>query len=119
MSSLKNLGTTDIKVHPLNLGGNVFGWTADREQSFAVIDAYVAAGGNFIDTADGYSRWVPGHTGGESEAIIGEWFAARGNRADIVLATKGGRHPDFQGLKADTLRKAVDASLRRLGTDYI
>lgn len=119
MSSLKNLGTTDIKIYPLNLGGNVFGWTADRDESFAVLDAYTAAGGNFVDTADAYSRWVPGHTGGESETIIGEWLAARKNRGDVVIATKGGRHPDFTGLKADTLRRAVDASLRRLGTDYI
>lgn len=119
MSTLKNLGTTDIKVYPLNLGGNVFGWTADRDQSFAVLDAYTEAGGNFVDTADAYSRWVPGHTGGESETIIGEWLAARRNRADVVIATKGGRHPEFTGLRADTIRNAVDASLRRLGTDYI
>jgi aryl-alcohol dehydrogenase-like predicted oxidoreductase len=119
MSSLKNLGTTDIKVYPLNLGGNVFGWTADKDQSFAVLDAYTQAGGNFVDTSDNYSFWVPGHVGGESETIIGEWLAARNNRDDIVIATKGSRHPDFLGLKADTLRRAVDASLRRLGTDYI
>jgi len=119
MSSLKNLGSTGIEVYPLNLGGNVFGWTADRQQSFAVLDAYAEAGGNFIDTADGYSRWVPGHTGGESETIIGEWLAARGNRGDVVIATKGGRHPEFTGLKADTLRAALNASLGRLGTDYI
>lgn len=119
MTSLKNLGTTDIKVCPLNLGGNVFGWTADRDQSFAVLDAYTEAGGNFVDTADAYSRWAPGNTGGESETIIGEWLAARDNRADVVIATKGGRHPDFSGLRTDTIRSAVDASLRRLGTDYI
>jgi aryl-alcohol dehydrogenase-like predicted oxidoreductase len=119
MSSLKNLGTTDIKVYPLNLGGNVFGWTADKDQSFAVLDAYTQAGGNFVDTADTYSRWAPGNVGGESETIIGEWLAARKNRDAIVLATKGGNHPDFAGLKPDTIRRAVDASLRRLGTDYI
>lgn len=119
MSNLTNLGTTDIKVHPLNLGGNVFGWTADRDQSFAVLDAYTEAGGNFVDTADAYSRWVPGHTGGESETIIGEWLAARGNRDNVVVATKGGRHPDATGLQADTIRRAADASLRRLRTDYI
>jgi aryl-alcohol dehydrogenase-like predicted oxidoreductase len=119
MTSLRNLGTTDIKVYPLNLGGNVFGWTADKDESFAVLDAYAAAGGNFVDTADGYSRWVPGNSGGESETIIGEWVAARDNRADTVIATKGGRHPDATGLKPDTIRKAVDASLRRLRTDYI
>ena len=119
MSSLQNLGSSDLKVFPLNLGGNVFGWTADRDQSFAVLDAYTAAGGNFVDTADAYSRWVPGHKGGESETIIGEWLAARGNRSGIVVATKGGRHPEFTGLKADTIKRAAEASLRRLGTDYI
>jgi aryl-alcohol dehydrogenase-like predicted oxidoreductase len=119
MSSLKNLGTSDLKVSSLNLGGNVFGWTADKDESFAVLDAYVAAGGNFVDTADAYSRWVPGHTGGESETIIGEWLAARQNRSSVVIATKGGRHPELTGLKADTIKKAAEASLRRLGTDYI
>lgn len=119
MTTLKNLAKTGIEVHPLNLGGNVFGWTADRDTSFAVMDAYTAAGGNFIDTADAYSRWVPGHTGGESETIIGEWLAARRNREQIVLATKGGRHPETTGLKPETINRAIDASLRRLGTDYI
>jgi aryl-alcohol dehydrogenase-like predicted oxidoreductase len=119
MTSLRNLGSSDLKVLPLNLGGNVFGWTADRDQSFAVLDAYTAAGGNFVDTADAYSRWVPGHTGGESETIIGEWLAARGNRSDVVIATKVGRHPEFTGLKADTIKQAAEASLSRLGTDYI
>jgi len=119
MTSLKNLGSTGIEIHPLNLGGNVFGWTADRDTSFAVLDAYTEAGGNFVDTADAYSRWVPGHTGGESETIIGEWLAARRNRDKVVVATKGGRHPDSTGLKPETITKAIDASLRRLGTDYI
>ncbi|MBO0806545.1 MAG: aldo/keto reductase [Nocardiopsaceae bacterium] len=119
MATLKNLGDTGIEIYPLNLGGNVFGWTADRDQSFAVLDAYTEAGGNFIDTADAYSRWAPGHVGGESETVIGEWLAARRNRDNVVIATKGGRHPEFTGLKADTIAKAADASLRRLGTDYI
>jgi aryl-alcohol dehydrogenase-like predicted oxidoreductase len=119
VASLRNLGSSDLKVFPLNLGGNVFGWTADRDQSFAVLDAYTAAGGNFVDTADAYSRWVPGHQGGESETIIGEWLAARGNRSDLVIATKVGRHPEYTGLKADTITRAAEASLRRLGTDYI
>ncbi|HEV3379760.1 MAG TPA: aldo/keto reductase [Trebonia sp.] len=119
MSTLNNLGTTDIKVYPINLGGNVFGWTADKDQSFAVLDAYTEAGGNFVDTSDNYSFWVPGHTGGESEEIIGEWLAARQNRDDVVIATKGGRYPELTGLKADTLTRALDASLRRLGTDHI
>ena len=78
--SMTKLGSSDLDVFPLCLGGNVFGWTADARQSFAVLDAYAAAGGNFIDTADSYSAWVPGNTGGESEAIIGEWMAERGNR---------------------------------------
>jgi aryl-alcohol dehydrogenase-like predicted oxidoreductase len=119
MNDLRNLGSSDLKVFPLNLGGNVFGWTADRDQSFAVLDAYAAAGGNFVDTADAYSRWVPGHQGGESETIIGEWLAARGNRSAFLIATKVGRHPQFTGLRADTVKRAAEASLRRLGTDYI
>jgi aryl-alcohol dehydrogenase-like predicted oxidoreductase len=119
MNSLRSLGSSGLKIFPLNLGGNVFGWTADREQSFAVLDAYTAAGGNFIDTSDSYSRWVPGHKGGESETIIGEWLAARGNRSSVVIATKAGRHPELTGLKADTIKRAAEASLRRLGTDYI
>lgn len=119
MNDLRNLGSSDLKVFPLNLGGNVFGWTADRGQSFAVLDAYAAAGGNFVDTADAYSRWVPGHQGGESETIIGEWLAARGNRSAFLIATKVGRHPQFTGLRADTVKRAAEASLRRLGTDYI
>ncbi|MFD5079839.1 aldo/keto reductase [Streptomyces sp. NPDC058371] len=119
MTSLRKLGPSELEVFPLALGGNVFGWTADETQSFAVLDAYAAAGGNFVDTADTYSAWVPGNTGGESETIIGKWFAARGNRSDVVLATKVGSHPDYKGLAPDNVRAAADASLRRLGTDYI
>jgi aryl-alcohol dehydrogenase-like predicted oxidoreductase len=119
MTSLRKLGPSELEVFPLALGGNVFGWTADETQSFAVLDAYAAAGGNFVDTADTYSAWVPGNKGGESETIIGKWFAARGNRSDIVLATKVGSHPDYKGLAPDNVRAAADASLRRLGTDYI
>jgi aryl-alcohol dehydrogenase-like predicted oxidoreductase len=119
MSTLKKLGHSDLKVYPLNLGGNVFGWTADRDTSFAVLDAYTEAGGNFVDTSDSYSRWVAGHKGGESETIIGEWLAARGNRENVVIATKGSRHPDFTGLAGDTLKKALEASLKRLRTDYV
>ncbi len=115
----RTLGTSDLQVHPLSLGGNVFGWTADRDTSFAVLDAYTAAGGNFVDTADGYSAWVPGNTGGDSERILGEWFAARGNREEVVLATKVSQHPDFRGLAPDTIRRAADASLERLRTDHI
>ncbi|GAA0962730.1 aldo/keto reductase [Actinocorallia libanotica] len=117
--TLHRIGTSDLLVSPLNLGGNVFGWTADEQTSFAVLDAYAAAGGNFIDTADSYSAWVPGHSGGESEEIIGRWTAARGNRDDVVVATKVGQHPEFKGLSPETIRRAADASLRRLGTDRI
>ncbi|MFJ6747676.1 aldo/keto reductase [Streptomyces sp. NPDC091266] len=113
----KPLGS--LSVSPLSLGGNVFGWTADEAESFAVLDAYVAGGGNFIDTADVYSAWVPGNKGGESETVIGNWLAARGNRDDIVIATKVGAHPDFKGLSAATIKAGVDASLARLRTDHI
>lgn len=119
MTSLTKLGRSDLDVFPLALGGNVFGWTADREQSFAVLDAYAAAGGNFVDTADSYSTWVEGNSGGESETVIGEWVKARANRDDVVIATKVARHPDFRGLRGDNIKAAADASLSRLGTDYI
>ncbi|WP_055701048.1 MULTISPECIES: aldo/keto reductase [Streptomyces] len=119
MTSLRPLGSSDLEVFPLSLGGNVFGWTADRAASFAVLDAYTAAGGNFIDTADAYSAWVEGNEGGESETLIGEWLAERGNRSDVVVATKVGSHPDYKGLAAGTIKAAADQSLRRLGTDYI
>ncbi|MCK7625404.1 aldo/keto reductase [Streptomyces sp. RS10V-4] len=108
-----------LSVSRLCLGGNVFGWTADEAESFAVLDAYVAGGGNFIDTADVYSAWVPGNKGGESETVLGNWLAARGNRDDVVIATKVGAHPDHKGLSAATIKTAVDLSLSRLRTDYI
>ncbi|MGW1230426.1 aldo/keto reductase [Streptomyces sp. NPDC001478] len=119
MTSLRPLGTSGLQVFPLSLGGNVFGWTADETQSFAVLDAYTAGGGNFIDTADAYSSWIPGNVGGESETIIGKWLAARGNRADVVVATKVGAHPDYKGLSAATIKAGAEESLRRLGTDHI
>ncbi|MFH0521855.1 aldo/keto reductase [Streptomyces sp. M41] len=119
MTSLRKLGSSDLEVFPLCLGGNVFGWTADQAESFAVLDAYTAAGGNFIDTADSYSAWVEGNAGGESETVIGSWLKARGNRDDVVIATKVSQHPDYQGLNAATVKAAADASLRRLGTDHI
>ncbi|MFF7447785.1 MULTISPECIES: aldo/keto reductase [unclassified Streptomyces] len=119
MTSLRKLGSSDLEVFPLSLGGNVFGWTADEAQSFAVLDAYTAAGGNFVDTADSYSAWVDGNAGGESETIIGNWVRARGNRDDLVIATKVSQHPDFQGLTAANIKAAADASLSRLGTDHI
>jgi aryl-alcohol dehydrogenase-like predicted oxidoreductase len=106
-------------VFGLCLGGNVFGWTADEAESFAVLDAYVAAGGNFIDSSDSYSAFAPGNVGGESETALGSWFASRGNRADVVLATKVGRKPDRLGLSRDNIRAAVAESLARLQTDYI
>ncbi|NEB75040.1 aldo/keto reductase [Streptomyces sp. SID14478] len=118
-SSLRKLGSSDLEVFPLSLGGNVFGWTADEAASFAVLDAYTAGGGNFIDTADSYSAWIEGNQGGESETIIGKWVKARGNRDDVVIATKVARHPDFRGLRAANIKAAADASLQRLGTDYI
>lgn len=119
MTSLRKLGTSDLEVFPLSLGGNVFGWTADEAQSFAVLDAYAAAGGNFVDTADSYSAWVEGHQGGESEKIIGRWLKSRGNRTDVVIATKVSQHPEYRGLTAANIKAAADASLTRLDTDYI
>ncbi|MFJ8109942.1 aldo/keto reductase [Streptomyces sp. NPDC096132] len=119
MTSLRKLGSSDLEVFPLSLGGNVFGWTADEAASFAVLDAYAAAGGNFVDTADSYSAWVEGNGGGESETIIGRWVASRGNRDDVVIATKVSQHPEFPGLTAANIKAAADASLRRLGTDHI
>ncbi|AOS64785.1 aldo/keto reductase [Actinoalloteichus hymeniacidonis] len=113
------LGSSDLRVFPLNLGGNVFGWTADEQQSFALLDAYSAAGGNFVDTADVYSAWVPGNPGGVSEQIIGRWVAARKNRDEIVLATKIGAREDAKGLSAANVRKATEASLQRLQTEHI
>ncbi len=116
---MTQLANTDLDVFPLCLGGNVFGWTADEPQSFDVLDAYADAGGNFIDTADVYSAWAPGHSGGESETLLGRWMAARKNRDRIVVATKVGMHPGLVGLSAKTIRAAAEASLRRLQTDRI
>ncbi|GLI27022.1 NADP-dependent aryl-alcohol dehydrogenase [Agromyces rhizosphaerae] len=113
------IADTGLEVFPLNLGGNVFGWTADVAESEAVLDAFVAGGGNFVDTADAYSAWAPGHIGGESETVIGDWMRARGNRDDVVIATKVSQHPEFTGLAGDNVRAAADASLQRLGTDRI
>jgi aryl-alcohol dehydrogenase-like predicted oxidoreductase len=113
------IGSSGLDVFPLGLGGNTFGWTSDRQTSFAVLDAYVAGGGNFIDTADGYSAWVPGNSGGESETIIGEWTAARGSRDSVIIATKVFSHPQFRGLSPKNVLAAADASLARLQTDRI
>ncbi len=118
-AAVARLGRSDLDVFPLCLGGNVFGWTADESQSFAVLDAYAAAGGNFIDSSDSYSAFAPGNRGGESETVLGNWFATRGNRSEIVLATKVGRKPDRQGLSRSNIRTAVTESLKRLQSDYI
>src|SRR5919108_2824230 len=119
MTSLRKLGSSDLEVSPLSLGGNVFGWTADEATSFDVLDAYAAAGGNFIDTADSYTFFAPGNSGGESETIIGNWMAARGNRDSVVVATKVARLPGREGLAPDNIRAAAEDSLRRLQTDRI
>ncbi|WP_026423458.1 aldo/keto reductase [Actinokineospora inagensis] len=116
---MTRIGSTDLEVYPLNLGTNVFGWTASRDASFAVLDAYAAAGGNFVDTADMYSQWAPGNSGGESETIIGEWLAARGKRDQFVVATKLSALEGFKGLSAANVKAAAEGSLRRLGTDHI
>ena len=116
---MAKIGTSDLDVTPLCLGGNTFGWTSDRDESHAVLDAFVEGGGNFIDTADVYSAWVPGNQGGESETIIGEWLTRRGRRDDVVVATKVAQHPLFPGLAPDNVTRAANASLSRLRTDHI
>ena len=119
----RRLGRTGLKVSPLCLGSMNFGWTADDETSFAVMDAFAEAGGNFIDTADIYNRWVEGHIGGESEGVIGRWLQARGNRSQMIIATKVrgqmGPGPNDQGLSRRHIFDACDASLRRLQSDTI
>jgi len=119
MNNRITLPKTELSVHPLCLGGNVFGWSADESESFAVLDAYVEAGGNFIDTADVYSEWKPSNTGGESERIIGKWMKARGNRSQMVIATKVAKLSTRPGLSAANIRAAAEDSLSRLQTDYI
>jgi aryl-alcohol dehydrogenase-like predicted oxidoreductase len=115
------LGRSGLDVSPICLGGNVFGWTVDEPMSFRLLDAWVDAGMNFVDTADVYSRWVPGHSGGESEAIIGKWFRQSGKRNRVVLATKVGKPmgDHDKGLSKAYIRRAVEASLRRLKTEVI
>jgi aryl-alcohol dehydrogenase-like predicted oxidoreductase len=117
----RNLGRSALKVSPICLGGNVFGWTADERTSHSILDAWVDAGFNFIDTADVYSRWAPGHSGGESETVIGRWLKQGGRRDKVVLATKVGMDlgEGRVGLKPARIREAVEASLRRLQTDCI
>ncbi len=117
----RELGRTGLRVAPLAFGGNVFGWTADEATSFKLLDAFVDAGFNLVDTADVYSAWVPGHVGGESETVIGRWLKARGQRNRIVLATKVGMKlgEGRSGLSRRWIRQAVEDSLRRLQTDHI
>ena len=118
---LRKLGSTDLEIAPLVLGGNVFGWTADKETSFAILDAYLEAGFNAVDTADVYNRYAPGLVGGESETVIGEWMKDRGVRDRMIVITKGGlpMGEGMEGLSRDYLPKACEASLKRLQTDYI
>ena len=111
--------TSPLPLPSFCLGGNVFGWTADEEQSFAVLDAFREAGGTFVDTADVYSAWVPGHRGGESEEVLGRWMAARGCRDEMVVATKVASKPGREGLGASNVRLAAHESLERLQTDRI
>lgn len=116
----RTLGNSGIEVYPLALGGNVFGWTIGERESFEILDGFVSEGYDFIDTADVYSRWKPGNSGGESETIIGKWMQERKNRDDIVLATKvGGDMGAGKSLSKDYIIRAVEASLERLKTDYI
>lgn len=117
----RRLGSSEIEVAPLALGGNVFGWTVDEPTSFSILDAFTAAGFNLIDTADSYSRWVTGNRGGESETIIGKWMKLRGIRKKVIIATKVGSElgPDEKGLSKTYILRAVEKSLKRLQTDYI
>ncbi len=117
----RTLGGLGLKVAPIMLGGNVFGWTIDEKQSFAILDHFAERGFNFIDTADMYSNWIPGNQGGESETILGKWFKQSGKRGQTVLATKLGNPmgEGKKGLSAAYMKQAVEASLTRLQTDYI
>jgi aryl-alcohol dehydrogenase-like predicted oxidoreductase len=117
----REIGTSGIKVAPFCFGGNVFGWTIDEQESFKILDGFVDAGFDFIDTADVYSRWVPGNTGGESETIIGNWLKKSGKRDKVIIATKVGNQmgPDKKGLSKGNIIRAVEDSLKRLQTDYI
>ncbi len=119
--NMRTLGTLGIPVSPIMLGGNVFGWNVDEQTSFAVLDRFADRGFNFIDTADVYSRWIPGNQGGESETILGKWFKRSGKREQVVLATKVGMDmgDGKKGLRAAYIKQAAEASLRRLQTDYI
>ncbi len=113
------LANTDLTIYPLCLGGNVFGYSADKDNSEAVLSFYTDNGGNFIDTADMYSQWAPGHIGGESETIIGNWMKKRGNREQMIIATKVGKLDTKPGLSPSNIISACEDSLKRLGSDYI
>ncbi len=118
---LRPLGRSGLNVSTVCLGGNVFGWTVDEPTAFKLLDAWLDAGMNFVDTADTYSVWIPGHVGGESETMIGNWLKARGNRAKVIIGTKVGMPmaPDRVGLSPVHIRNSIDASLQRLQTDYV
>ena len=116
---LRQLGRSTLSVAPLALGGNVFGWSADEQHSFDVLDAFVDAGLNLIDTADVYSAWVPGNRGGESETIIGKWLKRSGKRDKVLIATKVAKWVEHRGLSPLNIRQAVEGSLQRLQTDHI
>ncbi len=118
-TAMRTIGTSDLTIFPLCLGGNPFGWTADETAAFAILDAFTAGGGNFIDTADSYVAWIPGKKGGESETIIGRWIASRKARDRVVIATKVGGLDGYKGLERESVARAADASLARLGVDVI
>ena len=117
----RKLGKSGLEIAPIVFGGNVFGWTVDEKASHTILDGFLAGGFNCVDTADVYSRWKPGNSGGESEVIIGTWFKARGNRSKVILASKCGNDMggDKKGLKKAYIVRAVEDSLKRLQTDYI
>ncbi|WP_038170718.1 aldo/keto reductase [Tomitella biformata] len=116
---MTKLGTSELDVFPLALGTNTFGWTSDEATSHAVLDAFAEHEGNFLDSSDSYSSWIPGNSGGESEAIIGSWLGKRGNRDRMMVSTKVAQHPEFQGLAPANIAAACDASLSRLDVDHI
>ena len=118
-SPVATIGNSELDIYPLVLGGNTLGWTADETTSFEILDAFMAAGGNFVDTADSYSAFAPGNSGGESETILGNWKAARGIGSEMMVATKVAHHPDFRGLAPENVAAAADASLKRLQSDHI
>lgn len=117
--TIVTIGSSDLSIYPLGLGTNTFNDPVEPEPYFTVLDGFVERGGNFIDSADMYSYWMPGNTGGESEAVIGQWLASGRNRDDVVIATKVSGKPDLLGLKPETIARGAEESLRRLQTDHI